>query len=102
MRSHSITKDVLKWLDPQDFKYRGLFLRRIRQLANGERSRILKKNVTGCQTTIWETYLDQKSGQRILWTEFRNKQDTEHPYECEYEYGILIWYVAKHMTMCLG
>lgn len=32
-----LTKDVLKWYDRQDSQYRGMFLKRISQLANGHR-----------------------------------------------------------------
>ena len=106
-----LTKDVLRWLDRQDAKYRGFFFRRIRQLADGERSRILKKNLTGAHnTTIWETYLDQKSGQRILWTEYKYSEEKQHANEMvasatknnqclksvDHQRGLLIWYVAKH------
>lgn len=54
----------------------------MQQLANGERSRILKKRLKGSETTIYESYLEQKSGFRILWTEEGN--------------DIVIWFVAKH------
>ncbi|KAG7361350.1 UvrD-like helicase [Nitzschia inconspicua] len=91
-----LTKDVLKWLDRQDSKYRGFFIRRICQLADGERSRILKKHLTGTKTAIWETYLDQKSGQRILWTECETFLTSTADGKLEIEKGILVWYVAKH------
>jgi hypothetical protein len=105
-----LTKEVLKWLDRADSKYRGFFLRRITQLANGDRSRILRKSLTGCQTAIWETYLDMKSGQRILWTECKcTTKDMTTQGEQEQQQlsdgnhntttrGLLIWYVAKHGT----
>jgi AAA domain len=91
-----LTKDVLKWLDRQDSKYRGFFIRRICQLADGERSRILKKHLTGTKTAIWETYLDQKSGQRILWTECETFLTATSDGKPQIERGILVWYVAKH------
>ena len=107
-----LTKDVLRWLDRQDARYRGFFVRRILQLANGDRSRILKKNLTGTHsTTIWETYLEQKSGQRILWTEYKytdgegqNEVDVsvactknkQYSNNHDHRRGLLIWYVAKH------
>lgn len=91
-----LTKDVLKWLDRQDSKYRGFFIRRIRQLADGERSRILKKHLTGSKTAIWETYLDQKSGQRILWTECETFHTRTADSKPDIEKGILVWFVAKH------
>ena len=94
-----LTKDVIRWLDRQDSKYRNFFVRRIYQLAMGERSRILKKNITGTRrTTIWETYLDQKSAQRILWTEYKYEHrqlPLQHSTE-NHERGIFVWYVAKH------
>jgi hypothetical protein len=123
-----LTKEVLKWLDRADSKYRGFFLGRLTQLANGDRSRILKKSLTGCQTAIWETYLDMKSGQRILWTECKctntntntntntstntntTQVDTGHGGNQQQQQqqgmvtnntttrGLLIWYVAKHGT----
>ena len=76
------TSHVAKWLKQGDRKYRDFFVRRITQLSKGERSRILAKRLTGSKTTIFETYLEQKSGFRILWTEEGN--------------NILVWYVAKH------
>lgn len=54
----------------------------MQQLAAGERSRILQKRLKGSQSTIYETYLEQKSGFRILWT--------------EEEDNIIVWFVAKH------
>lgn len=77
------TKDVVKWRDACDPRFRMYFERRIRQLALGDRSRILSKRLTGSKnTTIYETYLEQKSGFRILWTEDQK--------------GLLIWYVSTH------
>jgi len=52
------------------------------QLGLGERSRILQKRLKGSQSTIFETYLEQKSGFRILWTQ----EGT----------SIVVWFVAKH------
>ena len=74
----------------------------MQQLANGERSRILRKRLKGSATTIFETYLEQKvrknsteihlarghrshsfkSGFRILYTE---EGDTK-----------VIWFVSPH------
>ena len=85
VKSIKMTKEVVKWLRQGDNKYREFFVRRIEQLAAGERSRILAKRLTGCETTIYETYLEQKSGHRILWTESGN--------------SLLIWYVAKHKNV---
>jgi flagellar biosynthesis GTPase FlhF len=77
--------EVVKWIRNGDRKYVSLFVRRMRQLSGGERSRILAKRLNGSTTNkvpIYETYLEQKSGYRILWTE---KDDY-----------LLVWYVANH------
>mmetsp|Transcript_31447 Transcript_31447/g.75881 ORF Transcript_31447/g.75881 Transcript_31447/m.75881 type:complete len:2497 (-) Transcript_31447:208-7698(-) len=77
------TPHIVKWLKQGDPKYRDFFVRRITQLAQGERSRILAKRLKGSKVvTIYETYLEQKSGFRILWTEEGD--------------DMLVWYVAKH------
>lgn len=58
------------------------------QLSLGERSRILQKRLKGSQSTIFETYLEQKLGFRILWTQ----EGT----------SIVVWFVAKHKDVsCL-
>ncbi len=80
--SFQMTSHVVKFLQQGDKKYRSFFVRRMRQLASGERSRILQKPLKGSKTHIFETYLEQKSGHRILWTEERG--------------SIIIWYIAKH------
>ena len=54
----------------------------MQQLADGERSRILQKRLKGSSQCIFETYLEQKSGFRILWTEEGD--------------SIVVWFVAKH------
>jgi hypothetical protein len=80
-----LSADVVKWLKNGDPKYVDFFVRRMKQLSSGERSRILAKRLNGSTTSkmpIYETYLEQKSGFRILWTE---KDDF-----------MLVWYVAKH------
>ena len=80
-----LSGDVVKWLKNGDPKYVEFFVRRMQQLACGDRSRILAKRLNGTTTNkvpIYETYLEQKSGFRILWTE---KGDY-----------MLIWYIAKH------
>mmetsp|Transcript_31441 Transcript_31441/g.75852 ORF Transcript_31441/g.75852 Transcript_31441/m.75852 type:complete len:2512 (-) Transcript_31441:67-7602(-) len=82
-RNVQYTNHIVKWLKQSDPKYKDFFVRRITQLSRGERSRILAKRLKGSKTvTIYETYLEQKSGFRILWTEEGN--------------DILVWYVAKH------
>jgi hypothetical protein len=73
----------MKFLRVGDSKYREFFIRRIEQLATGDRSRILAKRLTGSNSIIYETYLEQKSGHRILWTESSDG-------------SLLVWYVAKH------
>jgi len=77
-----LTSHVVKFLKRGDPKYKAFFVRRMQQLADGERSRILQKRLKGSQSTIYETYLEQKSGFRILWTEEGD--------------NIVIWFVAKH------
>lgn len=65
-------------------KYREFFIRRVEDLASGRRSRIIAKRLEGCKNgRIFETYLEQKSGYRILWTS-------------DDEVGLVIWYVARH------
>lgn len=81
--SFQMTSHVVKFLQQGDKKYRSFFVRRMQQLATGERSRILQKPLKGSKSIIFETYLEQKSGHRILWTE-------------EEDGRIVIWYVAKH------
>jgi tetratricopeptide (TPR) repeat protein len=79
-----LTNEVLKWLDHSDSFFRGLFVDKITRLAaaDGPDGRKYMKRLVGCKTRIFETYLEQKSGQRILWT-YSGKD-------------LLIWYVAKH------
>lgn len=57
----------------------------MKQLQRGDSSRILQKRLQGSDMTIYEVYLEQKSGFRILWTE-------------KNEY-VLVWYVAKHKSV---
>eukprot|EP00984_Skeletonema_dohrnii_P006920 scaffold2465_cov93-Skeletonema_dohrnii-CCMP3373.AAC.4 len=83
--SFQMSSHVVKFLQQGDKKYRSFFVRRMHQLASGERSRILQKPLKGSKTVIYETYLEQKSGHRILWT--------EEPFSPP---RIVIWYVAKH------
>uniref|UniRef100_A0A7S3L325 UvrD-like helicase ATP-binding domain-containing protein n=3 Tax=Amphora coffeiformis TaxID=265554 RepID=A0A7S3L325_9STRA len=81
--SVKLTGDVLKWLKSADARFRGLFVKKVSRLTRGERSHKLTKGLEGCQSKIFETYLENKSGHRILWTQ---RPDT----------GILIWYVCAH------
>jgi hypothetical protein len=80
-----LSSDVVKWLKTGDTKYKEFFIRRMKQLSRGERSRILAKRLVGSKNTIYETYLEQKSGFRILWTEKQR--------------SIFVWYVAKHKNV---
>lgn len=57
----------------------------MKQLQRGDSSRILQKRLQGSDMTIYEVYLEQKSGFRILWTE-KNE-------------NVLVWYVAKHKSV---
>ncbi|CAJ1966167.1 unnamed protein product [Cylindrotheca closterium] len=79
------TENVKKWLrGPAGGRYRDLFVKRMKQLSRGERSRILAKRLKGTSktVTVFETYLEQKSGKRILWQiEGSN---------------LLVWFVANH------
>ncbi|GFH43984.1 P-loop containing nucleoside triphosphate hydrolase protein [Chaetoceros tenuissimus] len=85
VRKIHLTADTEKWLRTCDSKYRDFFIRRIKQLASGDTSRILRKRLKGSTRTIYEVYLEQKSGFRILWTEEGDQ--------------VLIWYVAKHKNV---
>ena len=80
-----VTSHVVKFLKSGDPLYRSFFVRRLQQLASGDRSRILQKRLKGSKSTIYETYLEQKSGFRILWTE---EGET-----------IVVWFVAKHKSV---
>eukprot|EP00934_Nitzschia_sp_Nitz4_P003879 Nitzschia sp. Nitz4//scaffold167_size49223//10984//18384//NITZ4_007032-RA/size49223-processed-gene-0.31-mRNA-1//-1//CDS//3329538266//3869//frame0 len=80
-----MSNDVVRWLKQSDSKFRHFFVRRMEQLRQGQRSRILAKRLKGSSSTIYETYLEQKSGQRILWQEEGS--------------SIFVWYVAKHKSV---
>jgi hypothetical protein len=45
----------------------------------------MQKNLKGSHSRIYETYLENKSGHRIIWTPDENDHD-----------GLLIWYVVAH------
>ena len=47
-----MTSHVIKFLKRGDPKYKSFFVRRMQQLANGERSRILQKRLKGSDSTI--------------------------------------------------
>ena len=89
LESIKITADVVKWYRNADPRLSELFLCRLRQLAAGDRSKILSKRLVGSKTfAIFETYLDQAhTAQRIVFTEIRERNGLA---------GILIWYVSKH------
>lgn len=79
-----LTSDVLNWCRTGDPTYVGFFVRRVEQLASGQRSRILAKRLKGdFKAAIFETYLEQKSGHRILWT-------------VEALGEVLVWNVVSH------
>ena len=81
-----ISSYVEKWIRQADGKFKGFLMRRLRQLYKGDRSRILAKRLKGStNTTIYETYLEQKSGHRVLWTENKDQ--------------VMVWYVAKHKAV---
>lgn len=46
---------------------------------------VYRKPLVGCKTKIYETYLEQKAAQRILWTTKGN--------------DLIVWYVAKHKSV---
>jgi hypothetical protein len=75
-----LTRAVLKWRRHAHPKYLGIFVDRLRQLAVGDRSMLLKKSLTGCKTVIYKSKLD--AGMRILWTETLR--------------GLIMCYVLKH------
>lgn len=55
-----LTAESLSWYKQADPRHSMLFLRRLKQLAAGERSRILNKHLVGSKNfSIFETYLDQ-------------------------------------------
>jgi hypothetical protein len=49
----------MKFLRVGDSKYRAFFIRRIEQLAAGDRSRIIAKRLTGSNTIIYKTYQEK-------------------------------------------
>jgi hypothetical protein len=80
-----LTLEVTKWLQGagrgNDAKLRKIFQQRMRQLAAGDKSRILQKKLVGSKNmTIYETYMDGNF--RILWTK-------------DSDLGMVIWYVAQ-------
>ncbi|KAL7575583.1 hypothetical protein ACA910_020154 [Epithemia clementina (nom. ined.)] len=80
--SIKLTKEILKWLKESDSKFKALFIKKIEKLAQGDWGYTTAKLLKGSNTKIYETYLEQKSGHRILWTRPSGT--------------LLIWYVAAH------
>lgn len=77
-----VTAHVVKFMKNGDAKYREIFVKKMKQLAKGERSHKLQKPLVGCKSIIYETYLENKSGFRILWTEEGGR--------------LVVWFIAKH------
>ena len=80
-----VTSHVCKFLKTGDTKYREIFVKKITQLAKGERSHKLQKPLVGCESVIYETYLENKSGFRILWTQEGDQ--------------LVIWFVCQHKSV---
>lgn len=80
-----VTSHVCKFLKTGDTKYREIFVKKITQLAKGERSHKLQKPLQGCESVIFETYLENKSGWRILWTQEGDR--------------LVIWFVCQHKSV---
>ncbi|KAL9181777.1 hypothetical protein ACHAXT_012120 [Thalassiosira profunda] len=85
-RHFQVTSHVVKFMKNGDAKYREFFVKKLRQLARGERSHKLQKPLKGCKSIIYETYLENRhGGYRILWTEEGG--------------SIVVWFVAKHKSV---
>lgn len=80
-----VTHHVCRFLKRGDKAYREIFVKKMKQLAKGERSHKLQKPLQGCQSVIYETYLENKSGWRILWTEEGAQ--------------LVIWFVTQHKNV---
>ncbi len=80
------TSDAVKWIKQGDAKYVSFFIKKMERLSRGDRSHKLAKALVGPKNkVIYETYLENKSGQRILWTEEGG--------------NLLVWYIAKHKSV---
>jgi len=103
-----VTSHVVKFMKNGDVKYKEMFVKKMKQLAKGERSHKLQKPLKGCESIICEyrsfcldistcnclthlliilfideSYLENKGGGfRILWTEEGDR--------------IVVWFIAKH------
>jgi hypothetical protein len=80
-----VTHHVCKFLKNGDAKFREIFVKKIKQLGKGERSHKLQKPLQGCESVIYETYLENKSGWRILWT--------------QEDLRLVIWFVCQHKSV---
>ena len=78
-----VSTHVVKFIKNGDPMYRSIFVMRMKQLARGDRSHKLQKPLKGCESIIYESYMDNsKGGFRILWTQERD--------------SIVVWFIAKH------
>jgi hypothetical protein len=59
---------TMKWLERADRKGREMLLRRVKRLAEGQRSYALSKRLQSTQNPIYEAKL---GGQRVLWTKLK-------------------------------
>jgi len=80
-----ITDHVRKYLRTGDKRYRSMFVKKMKQLGKGERSHKLQKPLKGCKSVIYETYLENRTGWRILWTQESTK--------------LIIWFVVQHKSV---
>jgi hypothetical protein len=86
-----LTHSILAWMRHNaGNRLVQIFIQRVVQLAQGDRSYCLSKPLKHCPVglrfTLFETKLD--AGQRILWTQSESASSTKP--------SILIWYVSKH------
>ena len=52
-----VTSHVVKFMKNGDVKYKEMFVKKMKQLAKGERSHTLQKPVKGCESIICECIL---------------------------------------------
>jgi hypothetical protein len=64
-----LSSSALKWFEFADLSLREIFLKRVTQLADGQRSYALSKRLKHCSYPVYETKLDK--GMRILWTKLQ-------------------------------
>ncbi len=53
-----VSVHVIKFIKNGDHMYRDIFVKRMKQLAKGERSHKLQKPLKGCESIIYESYMD--------------------------------------------